>query len=73
MFFKLILSELSLGRLLTLIFPSLLVILISFIVDDDKSVFPVLLSILISFKSLILFNLTFPVATLIFRELFFTI
>ena len=68
--FKLILSELSLRRLLTLIFPSLFVILIFFIVDDDKSVSPVLLSTLISFKSLILFNLTFPVATLIFRELF---
>ena len=68
--FKLILSELSLGRLLTLIFPSSLVILISFIVDDDKSISPVSLSTLISFKSLILFNLTSPVATLIFRELF---
>ena len=69
--FKLILSELSLRRLLTLIFPSLFVILIFFIIDDDRSVSPVLLSTLISFKSLILFNLTFPVATLIFRELFY--
>ena len=67
---KLILSVDSLGKLFNVIFPSLLDILIFFIVDDDKSISPVLLSIFRLLISLILFSFIFPVALFIFRELF---
>ena len=40
---KLILSVDSLGKLFNVIFPSLFVILIFFIIDDDKLISPVLL------------------------------
>ena len=67
---KLILSVDSLGKLFIVIFPSLLDILIFFIVDDDKSISPVLLSIFRLLIPLILFSFMFPVAVFIFRELF---
>ena len=67
---KLILSVDSLGKLFNVIFPSLLDILIFFIVDDDKSISPVLLSIFRLLIPLILFSFMFPVAVFIFRELF---
>ena len=67
---KLILSVESLGKLFNVIFPSLLDILIFFIIDDDKSISPVLLSIFRLPIPLILFSFMFPVAVFIFRELF---